>query len=139
MFHQLLNLVAGTLNSGIVIHVTTSFLLYGCFSGCCSSSRMLALTIVLDEERIFHLVLKPHFCFFLDFILQFFLAFVFFVEGSTQVCELDCNHQVENKKRSKNDCKEKEKVKSKCFLSITNNVHHICPALQCDNLEDIHD
>lgn len=78
-----------------------------------------------------------HLLFQFKLFFSFSYSVGFFIEFLIQICSLYSNHQVENNKGTQNDNKNKEGIISFRPLGITYYIHHMCPILKSNYLEDV--
>ena len=72
--------------------------------------RLILLVIFIIEEAIFHLTLELLLLLFLNLILKLLLSPIFFVEGFTQMGELNSDHEVQNEESSEHDTHDEEEI-----------------------------
>ena len=81
---------------------------------------------------------QPFFRHFLQFFRYFQIYLVFFVESLIQVRSLDCNHEVQDDERSKDNDGHKEEVVGIASLCVSDCIHLVCPPVHRNDSEDVH-
>ena len=104
------------------------------------------LSLLVFLKLIFFLVIFLHFVplhleslLQVDLFLEFFLPVILLIESFIKIRSLNSNHEIENDKRSKDNARDKECVEHEWSLGVSYDVHHVGPALERDDLKDIHD
>ena len=66
-----------------------------------------------------------------------FLSPFFLIKGFTQICELYSNHEIQDKESTEKHTQDKEWIIPERLFCVSHDVHHVCPTLKGDDLENI--
>ena len=100
----------------------------------------LLITIILFiKEAILLFLLHLELLLKIDLVLNLLLPPLFFIKGCTQVSKLHSNHEIQHEESTKKHTSDEEGVVAVGPFAVSNDVHHLGPPLECDDLEDVDD
>lgn len=97
------------------------------------------MLILVFVDTILCKLLLSHLLPAFGFLFGLLLSSVFLSESLVQVTGLDGNHEVENDEGTEDDAADEEQVEGDRFFSFSDKIHHISPAFQRDDLENVED
>ena len=100
---------------------------------------LIHIILIIILLFFFLLLLHLHSLLELNLLFDLLLAVIFFIESLIEVRSLDSNHEVHDNKGAEDYTQYEEGIVAVVSFCISNNVHHIGPSFQGDDLEDVHD